>query len=92
MDYFILYHHHPEWKLDRTADQGCSYVLVPLNTGLRRSEALSLRREDIDYPNKVFTTKDPKTGIDHYLPMSKPIEEILQPQINDNPWTFPLRE
>lgn len=91
MDYFTRYRVHPEWKPDGVSEQGCAYILLLLYTGLRRKEALSLKQEDIDYHNKVFIVREPKNGIDHYVPMSFAVEGILKSQRNSSPWLFPSK-
>lgn len=91
LSYFFDLRTHPQWQPDRVTDQGCAYVLLLLYTGLRRKEGLGLQNEDIDYDNKVFIIRDPKNGIDHYVPMSPPVERLLLSQTNDTPWAFPSR-
>jgi integrase len=65
------------------------FFLFLLLTGLRLSEAASLRWEHVDFDNKVFTAVDTKNGSDHTLPMTPFIEALLRRRRNDSPCVFP---
>lgn len=54
------------------------YLLFVLLTGLRRSEALNLAWQDVDFDGGTFTVRDPKNHEDHTLPMSDFLRELLE--------------
>ncbi|OGV49767.1 MAG: hypothetical protein A3F46_04240 [Legionellales bacterium RIFCSPHIGHO2_12_FULL_42_9] len=54
------------------------YFLLLLFTGMRKTEAGSLRWEDIDLKSKTLTIQDTKNREIHTLPMSDFIYELLE--------------
>ena len=46
-------------------------------TGCRKGEALNLKWDDVDLQNDVIAIKGTKTKYDHYIPISKPLKELL---------------
>lgn len=75
-------------------DQGINYVMLLLFSGMRRSEALRLRWEDVDYDKRLFVARDTKNGSDHYIPMSDMLMWILNAQkdvAGESEWVFPKR-
>ena len=46
-------------------------------TGCRKGEALNLKWDDVDMQNDVIAIKGTKTKYDRYIPISKPLKEIL---------------
>ena len=46
-------------------------------TGCRKGEALNLKWENVDLNNNVIAIKGTKTKYDRYIPISKPLKEIL---------------
>lgn len=53
------------------------YFLLVLLTGLRKTEALKLTWNDIDFKSKTLTVIDPKNRRDHTLPLSDFLFELL---------------
>jgi integrase len=53
------------------------YFLLCILTGLRRTEALSLMWKDIDLSERTMTIDDPKNGVQHTLPLSDYLLEML---------------
>lgn len=53
------------------------YLLFVLFTGLRREEAAKLQWKHVDLQAKTFTIIDTKNHIDHHLPMSDYVYEML---------------
>ena len=49
-----------------------------LHTGVRKSEALGLRWEDVDLRAKIITIRDSKNGETRWIPMSEKIIDLLQ--------------
>ncbi|MCL4532645.1 MAG: site-specific integrase [Deltaproteobacteria bacterium] len=47
-------------------------------TGCRKGEALNLKWDDVDLQNNVITIKGTKTKYDRYMPVSKPLKELLK--------------
>ncbi len=52
-------------------------------TGCRKGEALNLKWDDVDLQNNVIAIKGTKTKYDRYIPISKPLKELLK-GINKN--------
>ncbi len=46
-------------------------------TGCRKGEALNLKWDDMDLQNDVIAIKGTKTKYDRYIPISKPLKELL---------------
>ena len=46
-------------------------------TGCRKGEALNLKWDDVDLQNNVISIKGTKTKYDRYIPVSKPLKELL---------------
>ena len=46
-------------------------------TGCRKGEALNLKWDDVDLKNDVIAVKGTKTKYDRYIPISKPLKELL---------------
>ncbi len=46
-------------------------------TGCRKGEALNLKWDDVDMQNDVIAIKGTKTKYDRYIPISKPLKELL---------------
>ena len=67
-----------EGELYRNALLWHDYFLLLLFTGMRKTEAGSLRWEDIDLKSKTLTLQDTKNREIHTLPMSDFIYEILE--------------
>ena len=47
-------------------------------TGCRKGEALNLKWDDVDLQNNVIAIKGTKTKYDRYIPISKPLKELLK--------------
>ena len=56
----------------------CDCLLLILFTGLRRTEAMSLRWENIDFKAKTLTITDTKNHEQHVLPLSDFLHNLLQ--------------
>lgn len=46
-------------------------------TGCRKGEALNLKWDDVDLKNDVIAIKGTKTKYDRYIPISKPLKDLL---------------
>ncbi len=46
-------------------------------TGCRKGEALNLKWDDVDLQNDVIAIKGTKTKYDRYIPISKPLKELI---------------
>lgn len=60
------------------------YVLLSLCWGSRRSEAASLKVNDIDFEREFVVFRDTKNSRDHYFPLTPGVAVILQRRILDN--------
>ena len=65
-------------------------VLTLLLTGTRKSEALSMRWEDIDMTLGTWRIPKTKAGRPHYLPLPQQVKALLTalPRMKDNPYVF----
>jgi integrase len=60
------------------------YLLLILFTGLRKNEAAGLKWANVDLKAKILTIPDPKNHIDHVLPLSNYLFDLLL-QRSQNP-------
>ncbi len=71
----------------------CDYLLLILFTGLRRTEAATLKWQQIDFKSKSLTVDDTKNHNPHTLPLSDFLYELLKNRyvnrLPDNPYVFP---
>ena len=68
-------------KADPEKRESCAiadWLLLSVMTGLRRSEGLNLRWEDVDLTNRTLTVRDTKNGTDHTLPLSDYVHGLLE--------------
>ena len=75
--------------------QGINYVILLMTTGLRKSEALRLKWNHVDWINKTFTAFETKNSSNHIVPMSTTTEWILNEQQKislDSPYVFPSQK
>lgn len=66
-------------------------IWLYLFTGVRKSELLQAKWEDIDMERKELKLSDTKAGRAHYVPLSSPALKILEdlPRLLDNPYIIP---
>jgi integrase len=67
-------------KADPERREACAiadWLLVTLLTGLRRNEGLRLPWTDVDLDNKTLTVRDTKNHLDHTLPLSDYLVDLL---------------
>lgn len=84
----------PPHKPDGVSDQGINLIVLLLFTGLRLSEALGLKWEDVDFKEQVFVVRDTKNGTDHFVPINRFISALLERQkasSKHSEWVFPAR-
>ena len=92
----------PEWyvKVQKLSPVMRDYYLTLLFTGLRRTEAATMRWEDVDLERAQAHIPNPKGGEDRSftLPLSDFLVEVLQRRMEENeilypncPWVFPTR-
>ncbi|MBI1174554.1 MAG: tyrosine-type recombinase/integrase [Sideroxydans sp.] len=69
----------PEWyqAVNRLPDQQRDALLLIAMTGLRRSEALLMRRNQVNFGSGIISIPETKTGKAHSLPITPVLEEIL---------------
>jgi len=67
------------------------YLIFVLLTGLRRHEAASLLKANVDFKQRTLTVKDTKNRTDHTLPLSPFLRQLLKRrcEASDNPYVFP---
>ncbi len=64
-------------------------IIVALNTGLRKSEILSLRWDQIDFVHNVITVIGKKTGERRIIPMNKTVKTTLMKLPRTSEYIFP---
>jgi integrase len=64
------------------------YLQLVLLTGLRRSEALGLKWEDVDLLGRTLTVKDTKNHRDHTLPLPDYLAGLLGAMPRHGPYVF----
>ena len=85
-----------EMKKHGITEQGSNFIKLLLFTGLRKTEALQLKWEDVDWEKEFLTLHDTKNGRDHYVPLSKSAISTLRKQQaaterRDSAYIFPSR-
>jgi len=78
--------------IDEEENTYARYALwLYLLTGVRKSELLRARWEDINWHRKELQIPETKAGRKHYIPLSEPAIAILKdiPELKDNPYIFP---
>lgn len=68
---------------DRFAHVAGDYLQFLLFTGLRRREAASLSVKDVDFNELTFTVYKTKNGNPLTLPMSTPVQQLLQRRLSE---------
>jgi len=58
-------------------------LIVALNSGMRRGEILSLRRQDVDFVKGFILIGDSKSGKSRKVPMNGPVFEALKEKIGN---------
>lgn len=63
-------------------------IWLYLLTGVRKSELLKAKWQDVDFSRLELRLPDTKSGRTHYIPLSKPVIKILSnlPRIEGNPY------
>lgn len=76
--------------IDCCEDAFLPYLVVAFNTGLRLSEQLSLKWEDIDFKNEIISVYLTKSGKKRVLPMNEDLKDILRniPKQPESPYIF----
>jgi len=64
--------------LDRLSGPAYIAAVIQWRAGLRVSEAMDLRREDIDFENKSLTVRDGKGGKGRTVPLHKDLNQLLR--------------
>lgn len=79
--------------LDTHADQVASNIMrLALFSGMRRSEILKLRWDDVDFKRAFITLTNPKGGRDEQIPLNDMVEQTLKSIIpGESPFVFPGR-
>lgn len=82
------------WKaLHEEENDTCrDYLLLILFTGMRRTEAATLRWENVDLQARTLTLPDTKNGEPLTLPLSEYLLSLLNwryEMYGDSPWVFP---
>ncbi len=66
------------------------FFMLLLLTGARRSEVLTMRREDIDFEVPEWRIPDTKAGRIHFLPLTEGAVEVIEslPRVVGNPYVI----
>lgn len=62
----------------RFADTVADYLLILVFSGMRRNEAAQLTWNCVDLPGRALLIPDPKNSVPHQLPLSTPMQVILE--------------
>jgi integrase len=79
-------------RLSQERETVRDFLLLLLFSGLRHTEALTMRWENVDFEGQTFTIPDPKNSEPHTLPMSDYLYAFFQRRkelAGDSPWVFP---
>lgn len=68
------------------------YIELILRTGLRRTEAATIRWRDVNLKNRTITIRDTKNHSDHCLPMSVQIFALIQKRYDKRAGDFVFYE
>jgi integrase len=68
--FYMNYDNWPFPSRNGVTRQGINYVILLMTTGLRKSEALTLKWENVDWTKKTFTAFETKNKSNHIVPMS----------------------
>ena len=60
-------------------------IVLAVNSGLRRGEALGLRWQDIDFDNRILKVERSKSGKQRFIEMNSAIVELLRQRRMKNP-------
>jgi integrase len=82
-----------ETVINHPVDTPRDYFLLVLFTGLRKTEALTLKWEDVNLNDRFFRVRDTKNGSDHVLPLSEFAYDLLKRRFDrkgeDDQYVFP---
>ncbi len=70
----------PAWKaaLEKLGEPQRDFLLLALQTGLRRNECRELRRTQIDLTKGILSIPETKNGKPHSLPITEAMREVLE--------------
>lgn len=74
-----------------THPQAGPMMKLALFSGLRKSEMLKLRWQDVDFHNGFIHLPDAKSGKDEKIPMSAPARDVLEAMPRTSEYVFPGR-
>ncbi len=84
-------------KMINTTNSVTTVFKVLISTGLRLNEALSLKKEDIDFDNLLFIIKEAKNNNQRIVPFSNTLKQEIETylistpfMINDNDYLFQI--
>ena len=67
-------------------------LALALNTGMRRSEILGLRRRDVDFVKGFILLEDSKSGKARKIPMNSLIFDLLRERKREGEFVFPSQD
>jgi integrase len=78
---------------DEFTETAMDYLQTVILTGMRRSEAATLKWDDLDFERLIISAKNTKNGSDHILPMSDYLADLLNRRrlIINSEYVFPGR-
>ena len=78
---------------DKLPEQYKALVIVALNTGLRKTEQLSLKWTDVDFRLEQIFVRESKSGKSRVVPMNQAVSEcfrrLAKVRLLNNPYVFP---
>jgi len=59
-------------------------LVIAINSGMRRSEILNLKHDDIDFNQEYLTVRDSKNNESRIIPLNKTLKETIRPLLKNN--------
>ncbi len=71
-----------------------TYFKLLIHTGCRKSELLTIRRDDVNLDKRILILRNTKNGSDHSVPLNSSAVRLLEklPAVKENPFVFPGRK
>ena len=77
----------------RKSKHSIDIILTALNTGMRKREIYDLRKENVDFKNRIIHVTHTKNWEVRDIPMNKKLTNVLkrviESSLDDNPYVFP---
>jgi integrase len=68
------------------------FLIIALNTGMRRTEILSLKWENVNFTKRFILIEDSKSGKSRKVPMNKIVAAAIKRVDQTNEYVFSIRK